>query len=1220
MIRLRFRLWLAGVTAALATGCGGNGCNCVEPIPGGFPPEARIGNAVQVRVTPTGLDAIAADPAGLVAALVGSDSLTFDVPPACGEGDNPAICCEPIDGPVVDPCGPVAIDLDRRPGDAPRLELHPVDGGSRIDVVVRARVHTVTDLAIWYESGFISANCDVELNTEKSGAPDLLVTTSIDLAEHPTAGTTEIRVADVQIAQLDNGDIDLKGGFSCTLADLLIGFFKDTLTSGIADVLRKQIEGALCKACPGGTVDECGPFADACEDQVCMSGGECLQELGVSGRLLASALGLAGSGALDIYAVGGGYSDTDGGGLSLGVLGGARGGAAAARCGPPADPPAQPAIARSAFFSGNQRPDTGGAFDVAVGVHRQELDALAWGAYDGGLLCLSMGTPTISLLTSDTLGVLMPSLVDLLHGEPGQIYLGLRPQQPPAIALGAGTFTPDGEVDEPLLDVTFSNLDIDFFAMVDDQFIRVMTVTADVHLPLGVEVTADGQLQPVLGDVEDAFSNITVSNSRALLETPQELADRLPAVLSIALPFLGDALGAFALPEIGNLRLAIQPDGVTSVDSGQFLAIFADLEPASAPAPAPVDTSAEIVAVHVPPRAVYYAPRLARADRPAVELSLGGGRPDGTRADLEWQFRVDGGLWSPYTRSPRIALRRDVFWLPGTHRIEVRAREVGKPRTADPTPVVLAATIDTVPSLRAELVSQPDPRAVIGFHGRAGSSGCNCRVGRTSDPRSSAAVAALFAAAVLVLRRRRRRGRPPIAAIAALLALSGPPGCSCNGNDTPSCGDDECADGQVEPGPIGRWSDLATDGSRTVLSAYEETLGDLVVVDVDGDELVPTVVDGVPADAAPTYAPNTYRGGVVEPGDDVGAWTSIALRDGLAHVAYQDRTHGALKYARELGDGDWSIHTVDADGGQVGLYASLALQPSGAPAIAYLAIGIDDGAGGRRAQLRLARASSADPSGPGDWTIDTVEDVPVPCTGLCGTGEVCVTASMTCAPVDASCTEDCGSGSECVAGACTAISTFPAHDLPEGSGLFANLVVAGGDLAIVFYDRTAGDLVVARATGSGFERAVIDGDGGDRGMWASAVADGDTIHVAYQDALADRLLYTTWSAAGGAGAIEVVDDGTREGDRPHAVGAGAALALDGAGRPAVVYQDGTDIALRFARRDAGGAWQHAVLLDGAELFGFYNRAVREGDAIRVSTYAYDRAVYPPGELRLTRLP
>src|SRR5262249_48325112 len=160
--------------------------------------------------------------------------------------------------------------------------------------------------------------------------------------------------------------------------------------------------------------------------------------------------------------------------------------------------------------------------------------------------------------------------IDLLHGETAQLVLGLRPQKRPILTLGAGTFTtgPSGEkvIDEPLINIVFPQLQIDFFAMVDQRFIRVFTLQTDLTLPIGLDVDDMGQIIPVLGDLGDGFQNISVTNSELLVETPTEIANKFPTILSIAVPFLADSLGAIALPEIAGLRITLAPGGITSVE------------------------------------------------------------------------------------------------------------------------------------------------------------------------------------------------------------------------------------------------------------------------------------------------------------------------------------------------------------------------------------------------------------------------------------------------------------------------------------------------------------------------------------------------------------------------------------------------------------------------------------------------------------------------------
>ena len=105
---------------------------------------------------------------------------------------------------------------------------------------------------------------------------------------------------------------------------------------------------------------------------------------------------------------------------------------------------------------------------------------------------------------------------------------------------------------------------------------------------------------------------------------------------------------------------------------------------------------------------------------------------------------------------------------------------------------------------------------------------------------------------------------------------------------------------------------------------------------------------------------------------------------------------------------------------------------------------------------------------------------------------------------------------------------------------------------------------------------------GDRGMWASAVVDSaGTIHIAYQDAIGDQPLYTTWNDA--PGVPEVVDDGQRAGDRTHPVGAGAAIYLVG-DAPAIAYQDGLTADVYVATRGAA-SWTPTALSTGPLIDG-----------------------------------
>ena len=1222
----RWHVVLTAVATLLAGGCAGNGCSCLGPTPGGFPPEARTANAVQVRVSQTGIAAIESDPAALVSAFLGTgQDVAIPVPASCSGSYQ--VCCP--GGTAQSPCGPLAIDLVRQAGDTPRLEVNPVQGNHQVNVIVRARAHTASALPI----DAFGISCDVTVDTTQGNQQDVNLTMSLGLDQDATAGTTRIDVLDSGFTGLETADVDIGGGGLCGVAnwDPVKNYIIGQIQSQVTGLVQDSLSQALCKPCASGMVDECGGFADACTDNVCMEGDQCLEELGLAGRAPASMIlgGISSGqlGAMDIYEVAGGYAESNQSGISLGLLGGMLPAASDRdRCGPPADPPAPVAVPRSSFFSGNTRPDTGEPFDLAVGVHQSQIDQAAWAAYQSGTLCANIGTAAVSQLTTDALAPFIPSLSDLTHGRTSPLVIGLRPEAPPTIALGPNTFKDDpasGErvVDQPLLDVTMTGAQIDIYAMVDDQYIRIMTIVADIHLPIGVDVDGTGELLPVLGGVDQALSNLTVENSEALVESPDDLASILPGILGVALPVLGGSLGPIALPQIGPLSIQVLPGGITSVDQNAFLAVFgtvgvAGTSPVATASRAPrAETTARVTGVVAPAQ-------VGRGSRPALELELGG-RPGHSGAALEWSYRLDRGMWSPFTRSRRVTLARDALRLPGRHRLEVRAREVGQPRTVDATPVVLAPVLyrpGGVPA--AQSVAPGAPHHVIAFHGTT-SQGCNCDAGGGAGGGLAALV--ILALSLIGLGRRRRAATAPVLIVAALAGLVG--GSGCGGGSSSPCAGGTCMDGEVQRGPTGRWSSIATDGARAVVAAYDETLGDLVLFDLTSLHYV--AVDGVPADVEPTFDPSGYRGGVAEPGPDVGAYTSVALSNGRALISYYDLDNHALKLARETQDG-WRVSVVDqngAAGARVGLYSSLTVTADGIPQVAYMAVGMDDGSGGRLSELRFATATVTDPGGPDDWTVETLDQEPVSCAGLCGDGATCVSepgaagaaAVERCVAASAgACDPACGDGQACDGGSCVAaVADPPSYDLPNGLGLFASQVLLpDARPAVVYYDRTLGDLLLQVKTG-GWDRFALDaGDGADTGMFADAmVDDAGTVHVAYQDAVGDQLLYTTWQD-GAAGPVELVDDGVRPGEsRTHPVGASAALFMDTDGVPAIAYQDGATSDLVIARR-TGGAWARDDLPTRPELDGFFiSAAASEGRSV-LASYQYDRSVYPPGALQI----
>ncbi|MEJ7597669.1 MAG: MYXO-CTERM sorting domain-containing protein [Kofleriaceae bacterium] len=1207
----RFDLIIIITAAVFAAGCGGGGCGgctAIETIPGGFPAAKRNDNAGQVRVTQAGLNKIAADPAKLVQEVLGGP-LEFNVPGSCS--GTVKICCP--NGTPLPACGPIKIDLTRVGNESARLVLSPIGGQSRLNVTVRARVKTETDLPA---NGPLGINCGVEFNTEKSGQPDLEIIAPINFQQDPTSRTTRINVGELTINRLEDNDIDLNGNFACTIAEWGIGFFLGTLKDTFATQIRGAIQGQTCKACPTGDVAECGTFATACTNNTCMQGDECVQELGLTGRIRGGALlgsvSPGTTGSIDLYEVAGGYATSENNGLAIGLLGGILpGGTPRDRCGPPATEPARAAIPLSSCFQGNAKPNpitgacdgSGGAFDLGIGINKWQLSQFAFSGYDSGFLCLTVGSGTVAELSTDTLSLLSRSLGRLVESN-SPMAVGLRPQTPPTITLGRNRFVDDGaggqKLEDPLLALRFTALERDCFAAIDDQYIRVLTVVTDVHLPIGLQVTDMGEIAPVIAAGDDAFTNITVKNSEALTESPQELAALFPTILNLVLPQLSGAFSPIALPEFGGLALNVT--NITGVDNLQFMAIYADL--AAATLAARVDTTAALGAVSQAPAAIAKDPKQWRgAKAPSVSLSLAG-----DQEGLEYIHRIDGGSWAPWSKNATPTITSPVFWLPGEHKIDVRARKIGRPETIDRT----AATVTV--SMGPDVIAHRLP--VKPFHGQPGESGCNCS---TSTPGDALPLGLLVLGLVLPVRRLRKRAAKLVrqfgatAAVFALVAILGSqPGCSCGSEP---CGDEACAPGEVVPGGLGRFTSIAADETRVLVATYDQGLGDLVVVDVtDPAARTLVAVDGIP-DTDAVYEPNTYRRGIEEPGPNVGAWTSIKISNGLGKVAYQDRDEGHLRYAYETSAGSWSSYALDQGSGEeVGMYASMVIDSKGRPAIAYVATGAIDGDGRAVTELRIARTMLQTPEGKSDWNSYVAASGVGSCAGLCGGGEACIDTvdGQTCTATGTDCATTCGAAEACVAAACVAAYAEPTIVTPvRGVGMYVSLVVLpDGRLAAAYYDSNARGLKIAVESGAGTnEYAAQDvhvAASGDRGLWASAVVDDfGVVHIAYQDAIGDQLLYTTWSE-GTIGPIETVDDGTREGDRTHPVGAGASIYLVN-GTVNIAYQDGMSSDVYVATKSA--MWATAPLASGTMLDGF---------AIGVTTDHGGRPVMAWDQLDITK--
>jgi MYXO-CTERM domain-containing protein len=1249
-----------GCTSSSSSGCGGGcaggGCT-IEPIPGGFPRAEELPAGVQLRLSENGLDFLEKNVDPLIKQLLPT-GLDFEVPPTCDQ--NAVIgkihICATKSGNACLKSSPACKISAAISG----LTITP--DATKNDVLkVSARLSAKTPTgAPLRTSGLVS--CTIDLDTAWAGKSDAGFAIDLRFAVDPVTKRTSLAFENAAMTDLDGGDISVKGGFLCTLIDLpfIKTFLVNMVKNQVSGMVSGMVDEQLCArcdqaACPSGAT--CDP-----QSKLCMLGKSCLQVLGLEGRVPLTMIPGA-QGKLDFLSWLGGSVNMPAGGVTLGMIGGSapEKPASCVKPQPTLKPDLSQPIPVASLLKGNVDPD-GKPFDIGIAVHKRLLEQGGWAAYTAGGICLDVDSSLSEMLSTATFSLIMPSIAVLTDGKTAPVRMSIIPARPPEWTIGKGVITDDGKGNftlvDPLLTIKLKDLAIQMYVLADERYVRILELTADLVVPIGLHVDK-GEIQPVIGDLDNALSNLRIANSQLLAETSESLTTKFPIVIKLALGLLPDLINqTFPLPAMMGLEL--KDPRFTGIENNTMLGIFASLGTAPQktsaetglplPVVLPAETKARLVAVQMPrdPHVMRLRSRadLERGPRLIVDVGLGSEQPgqatDGRQ--LEYAWRLDGSGWSPYTRGPRLELRSSLLFLLGKHELEIRARVVGQPNSADPTPRRISVNIQSPFPSAASAETAPPVAAADQTAG--------CAVAAGKSPSASGAWLLLLGLLAFAARRRRHlvRGGATLALIAATaLAL----GCSDSAPGVQDAGPDgvvpdlppgsETAPPKVlKPGVLGRHSALVASGDTLYASAYEQTYGDLVLVSApltSPTNLTYEVIDGAP-DTPVTADPAGYRGGVAAKGDDVGLGTDIALdAAGNPLISYHDRDKLALRFAARAADG-WSAHEVlaPAAGSKeiVGRYTAL-VSVGGNPAIAFTVQNISKGAGAFAAELRWAVASSPAPKSASDWTISTVDASPSPCQNLCESGEACFVSGTTsaCKKTATGC-GTCADGTACLAGKCEPVlAKSQLADIPKAIGLWPELLAApGGSVLLVYHDSVAGSVKAARlasasATSWSKKVAASSSAGDIVGAYPAAAVDADGLHIVHQNSTKGTLNYvrldpTTLTSKGTA----VVDDGLRP-DGLHPVGADAAVVIGPAGGLRVAYQDQQTADLLVVSRSKAGAWTPNTASDanlgrllkgGDKGYGFYTNLVTAGGSVYGSSFVFEATGAPPGNLELFQLP
>jgi hypothetical protein len=719
-MKLTRRLVVLHCLLFFALACGDTQCDCVTPPESPMAEEAKLYDAIQTRLTPGGLDFIESNLPEIIATFM-QDGLVFDVPPT--DASREFGWC------------PLCITIDLRIcKNGCTLTAEIVDAGlSRVSpdtLALDARVNL---------SGIVTLNgtlnCDIPL-TIRNKPVSANIRLYIDTIDH----LMSFEITDVAFT-LEDGDYNLAcdWGFLSDLGlgdliDDVVNWILGLLTPFVNDVLNQQLNDALDSALDDAVCLKCDfytsgcPSGSTCADDFCKQDGTCRKNpLGMVGSInLGETSGdLRSSAALDIFVAAGQAQDPSvdplvkNDGLEIRLIGGAD--SAVSDCVPTPDP---------AEIPSNQPPPrlpfddtvlgTSTSFMAGFGISDAFLDWFLYKAYQSGLLCQNIGTETTDLLTSSTIGMLgLASLHDITGGRNTPVKLKILPTQVPYLEVGAGTFTDDGQgnqvIDEPLLYIFLPGVSMDFYVLIDERWIHIMTITLDMTMELGMDLDADNRLVFLFDEESLGMDNLEVSNYELLAEDPETLEELLPTLVGMALPMLTDTLAPIEIPPIAGFRLnivAIQGDlPRAGTDYYEYMTIYANLEMAPPPPPKSRSTRARIAKLNVPDLERMSIRRAGGPIYPEIIIEVA--TDEGGPAEYSW--RLDRGLWRPFSPGPRLVIHDPVLALMGKHTLEVRARTPGDYRSLDPTPTRLTFEIQPPkaslgPSTASRLTARPQAR------------------------------------------------------------------------------------------------------------------------------------------------------------------------------------------------------------------------------------------------------------------------------------------------------------------------------------------------------------------------------------------------------------------------------------------------------------------------------------------------------------------------------
>ena len=335
-------------------------------------------------------------------------------------------------------------------------------------------------------------------------------------------------------------------------------------------------------------------------------------------------------------------------------------------------------------------------FDIALLLGDSSVGRLAYALFDSGNLCIPL---TPDAMADATGGAFTPSIQLLSFVAPGlgrlaapqaPVLLALAPNYPPHIQFGDGSG--EGEARNSHIQISWPNLELELYPMMDDTYQRVLAFSLDVDVGLSLEAAPNGNLKLMIDRIRLGNAYVTY-NEIGTPFAPQAIEDLVETFLPLILeagPFTEIALNSeqLGIPFVPKVR-SIQQAG----EEGRYLALYIKLCTEASIGDAtdllcyedPVTSSGQVEARILGAGGPESRPGIITLKLDDSHLS---------RGKVELAYRVDGMAWRNFRPADSLSpteftINDGALRWPGAHRIEVMTRTTTSPNQwSEPTEIM----------------------------------------------------------------------------------------------------------------------------------------------------------------------------------------------------------------------------------------------------------------------------------------------------------------------------------------------------------------------------------------------------------------------------------------------------------------------------------------------------------------------------------------------------